>query len=329
MRLADLRLFSAALDLDPATFRDEIVERGYHIPLRDVSRNSLWARPCSVAYYLGGPFCRTRIPIWYRSSFCAGTATSTSMGRSIRMVLAIRSWSGRRCHTRSFSLIPTPSFSNTRLELVLWASWVANKRALLSQDSFPSDFFEHRLFFLRKRERHALVFGLKEGDDEGIGLAKLKGLAQLRRRLKLGDVYQARNPLFNRGQGTVLVVLDDNSGYLHVLLVASGGPVPRVLLQGLYGERDLAVLDINDLHLHALAHGDEGMWVFNEAPVELADMNEALKPLFELDEDAEVHDAGDLSRDHVAHLVLINKRGLLLGLVAGALGEDELALLGA
>jgi len=38
MRLADLRLFSAALDLDPATFRDEIVERGYHIPLRDVSR---------------------------------------------------------------------------------------------------------------------------------------------------------------------------------------------------------------------------------------------------------------------------------------------------
>ena len=38
MRLADLRLFGASIDLDVVTFPEEIVERDYHIPLRNLSR---------------------------------------------------------------------------------------------------------------------------------------------------------------------------------------------------------------------------------------------------------------------------------------------------
>ncbi|HSH66261.1 MAG TPA: hypothetical protein VLB84_10795, partial [Bacteroidia bacterium] len=62
-----------------------------------------------------------------------------------------------------------------------------------------------------ERQRHALVLRLKERDRERVGLAELERIAELRRRRELADVHEACDALLDRGERTVLVVLDDNA----------------------------------------------------------------------------------------------------------------------
>src|SRR3989344_1064811 len=183
------------------------------------------------------------------------------------------------------------------------------------------------LLLTHVRERHALFFGLEERDGEGIRLAELQGLAELYRRGELGDVHETRDALFDGGKRTVLVVLNDDAGHLHILLVTLGGRVPGVLLKRLYREGDLAVLDLYHLDRYLVTDSEERARIFYEAPVELAYVHQAFEALLELDEDAEVDDARHLALDHVAHLIFVDKRRLLLGLVAEPFGEDKFGLL--
>ena len=140
-------------------------------------------------------------------------------------------------------------------------------------------------------------------------------------------MHEAGNAFLYGGECAVLVVLDNHAVYFHTLLVALRSGLPRVLLKRLHRKGYFAVLDFDNLHLHLVADLEEGARVFHEAPVELADVHESFKTLLELHEDAEINGARDFALYRIAHLVLVDERGLLFVFSAGAFREDELAFL--
>src|SRR6185437_9272000 len=176
----------------------------------------------------------------------------------------------------------------------------------------------------RECERHALLLGFEERDLERIALSELEVLAELLWRLEFRDVDEARDAFLDRGERAVLVVFDDHTDDILALLVAVARGLPRILLERLHREGDLPFLDLDHLHFRAIADLEEGARIFDEAPVELADVDEAFKTLLELHEDAEIDDARHFAFDRIADLVLVDERCLLGILLARALGEYEL-----
>src|SRR3989344_3200248 len=168
-----------------------------------------------------------------------------------------------------------------------------------------------RLFGASERERHTAVPRVEELDRERIHLAELQGRAE---RLFVGefaDMYQSRDPLLDGRERAVLVVLDDHGIHRLILLVLRGGGLPRIFLERFDGERDLVVLNIDDLYFHCLADLVAGLRLLDKRPVHLADVDEAFEAFFELHEHAEFSRSGDDAFDGIAHVILLDERRAL------------------
>src|ERR1035437_2796485 len=132
-------------------------------------------------------------------------------------------------------------------------------------------------------------------------------------------MHQARDAFLDRSKRAVLVVLDDDTWHLHILLVPSGGGVPRILLECLDRKGHLAVFNLDDFDTSLVANREERVWILNEAPIELADVDESFKPSLKLHEDAEVDNTRHFTINRVAHLILVDERCFLFGLISHAL----------
>ena len=140
-------------------------------------------------------------------------------------------------------------------------------------------------------------------------------------------MHEAGDAFLDRSERTVLVVLDDDARYLHVLLISSGGSMPWVLFERFDRERHLTVLNLDDFNTRLVAHTEEGMRIFDEAPIELADVHQSFESGFELHEDTEVDNPRHFALNSIADLILVDKRCFLFSLIAHTFREDEFTFL--
>src|SRR3989338_285510 len=182
-----------------------------------------------------------------------------------------------------------------------------------------------RLFLLAgERERHLLLLGIEEGDLEGVGFAELEVAAGAGLAAELGDVDEPCDAFLNGSERAMLVELNDHAFHDVIFLVLGGGLNPRVWLQCLYRERDLAFLYLDDLHAHFVRYFVELARVLNERPVDFGDVHESFEAVFELHECTEVYESGHVAVVFIADGVLADDfLAFLLG--RALLGEDKLA----
>src|ERR1700722_20256950 len=120
----------------------------------------------------------------------------------------------------------------------------------------------------------------------------------------------------------MLVVFDDDAADGVVFLVFLGRLNPWVRFQGLDREGNLCFLDLDDLYVDLLTNLEQKIWIFNERPVDFGDVDKPFQAFLDLDEDAEVDDAGNFSFDFVIDFVFADDLFLVLFLKI-LFGKDE------
>src|SRR3989338_851766 len=107
------------------------------------------------------------------------------------------------------------------------------------------------LFLLsRKRERHLLIFRVEQSYLEGIGFGKLEILPQFLLASKFRDMDKPRDTLLDRSERAMLIEFDDDTLYYVIFLILLGVFNPRIFLERLDREGNLALfyLDYPDAH---------------------------------------------------------------------------------
>src|SRR6185437_14748267 len=142
-------------------------------------------------------------------------------------------------------------------------------------------------------------------------------------------VHQALDAGFQLHEGAVVGDVGDAAGEAGAHGVLGFHAVPRVGLQLLHAERDaLGVgVDLDDLHLDGVAHGQDLARVGNALPAHVGDVQQAVDAA-QVDERTVVGDVLDHAYADFALVQLRHQFGALLGagfFQDGAAGDDDVA----